>query len=240
MKVRRKSPIHIDLRAENLAICANPAQILLSSSRDRGAMFTERKERDMTRNARVCGFLVWAWVAAMACSLIPGGAFAQEEDSGSKVSTDEPIVHLKEFQRKMEHMRKRLSEVQPDPDAVGDVRAGAITLQQHAADVAAVRSEFTKCLASMKKRVADKEESGTATDKDKAEIKQCVDHCQTILDKLNTMHLNATVLGSADHKTKWIVSGLEAHKKAVEEVQALAAKCPDMIQKTLDCCKIKK
>lgn len=165
---------------------------------------------------------------------VSGGYVARAQDEpGTTSSTDEPIVHLKEFQRKMDFMAKRLKDVQADPDATGDAKAGGVTLQQHADDVASARNEFEMCLAGMKAKVADKEASGSGTDAEKAQLTGCIEHCEKVLAKLNALHVGATVLGSADHKTKWLLGDLEAHRKAVQEAQDLSAKCPDMIRGAL-------
>jgi len=172
--------------------------------------------------------------------LLPTRSQAQEEKGVHSITSEEPITHLKEFQRRLDWTASRINQVQVDPDAVGDSKVGAISLQQHAEEIAGARNEFTLCLAKMKASIATKEASGTATDADKAQFKKCVAHCESILEKLNSMHMNATMLGSANHKDQWVVDGLEKHKKVVAEVQALAAECPDMVHKTMECCTVKK
>ncbi len=162
----------------------------------------------------------------------------QTKRSGIVSSIDEPIVHLAEFQRKLDFMAERLAAVQADPEAPVNIREGAITLQQHAADVGSVRDELTKCLAGIKKLIAQKEASGTATRSDRALFKKCVKSCEVILDKLNDMHVSATMMSDADHKTKWLLGEMEKHREAVAEVQSLAAKCSEMMHETLKCCQI--
>lgn len=151
----------------------------------------------------------------------------------ASIAIDDPSVHLKEFQRKLDFMAARLAEVKVDTDQGPDLREGGITVAQHAADVAAVRDEFEKCVAGIKKRIADKEASGTATRSDRSQFKRCVKMCDSILAKLNNMHVNASVMTEADHTTTWVLDGMEKHKKAVAEVQKMAGECSEILHETL-------
>lgn len=166
------------------------------------------------------------------------GAAAGHAAHAATSVIDEPSLHYREFQRKLDFMAARLAEIPSDPEG-GDIREGAISLQQHAADVAATRDEFEKCLAGLKRRIAEKEASGTATRSDRAQFRKCVRLCESILAKLNHMHLNASIYSEADRKTKWVLDGMEAHREAVAEVQEMAAECSEMIHDALACCEIK-
>jgi hypothetical protein len=149
-----------------------------------------------------------------------------------RVSTGEPITHLNEFERKLKFMADRLADVRVEPST--DIREGGITLQQHEADVAAVRDEFTRCLAALSAEIEEKEAGETVTRADRRQFDKCVRTCDTLLDKLNHMHLNASIMGSADRKSQWVIGGMEKHQQTMKEVQKLAAECSTMIHEAHD------
>lgn len=122
-------------------------------------------------------------------------------------------------------------------DAVETMIPGAISLARHEQDIAETRDHFTKCVAIMMNQMEEKESSGTATKEDKAQFEKCKKHCDQVLAKLNSMHLNAARLSTATRR-QYILDGWDKHRKELAELQKMTDECVGMMKHTLECCQM--
>lgn len=195
------------------------------------------------------GLSVAAFVAAALCPL---SAFAQGKSGEKPVgvitrSWGPPIpVYKSDLQKDLEGVKARVDNLAAEakdlklPEGKDEIEMkipGAISLARHETEIAGIRDQFTKCVAIMMNNIQAKEDSGTATKEDKAQFEKCTKHCDQILAKLNSMHLNATRLSTATRR-QYIVNGWDKHQKDIAELQKMMGECVPMMENTMACCEM--
>ena len=139
----------------------------------------------------------------------------------------------------VDKMAEDLGKVQinPEADSVEKAWQGSISLEHHRADIAKMRDRFMLCTAALEDKIKAKEAGGKVATAEREQLKECLGHCKAILDTMDKMHYNSSVLTTATRKLVFL-NGWGKHKRMMAQLRDQMKNCPMMVTKTLACCEI--